>query len=107
MLRARGVQTLLVCGVTTEVCVHTTIREASDRGFICVCVTDCCASYVDEYHAMGLEMISAHDGLFGYVCGSAKLNRSIRRCVASRGKTDMLRSRSFAAQIFQAPSGRL
>lgn len=86
MLRARGVQTLLVCGETTEVCVRTTISEANDRGFFSVCVTDCCASYVDEYHAMGLEMISEHDGLFGYVRGSAKLIEAFDGVLHQEGK---------------------
>ena len=45
MLRNRGIETLLVCGVTTEVCVHTTVREANDRGYRCIVVGDCCGSY--------------------------------------------------------------
>jgi nicotinamidase-related amidase len=48
ILSNRGVDTLLVCGVTTEVCVHTTVREANDRGFRCVVLADCCASYFPE-----------------------------------------------------------
>lgn len=73
ILRARQITTLLVCGVTTEVCVHTTIREANDRGFFCICVSDCCASYFDEFHSMALKMITAQGGIFGYVCDSTKL----------------------------------
>jgi nicotinamidase-related amidase len=73
ILRARGITTLLVCGVTTEVCVHTTIREANDRGYFCLCVSDCCGSYFDEFHASALRMISAQGGIFGYVCESGKL----------------------------------
>ena len=45
MLKNRGIDTLLVCGVTTEVCVNTTVREANDRGFRCIVLSDCCASY--------------------------------------------------------------
>jgi len=45
MLKNRGIETLLVCGVTTEVCVNTTVREANDRGFRCIVLSDCCASY--------------------------------------------------------------
>ena len=73
ILRAKGITTLLVCGVTTEVCVHTTIREANDRGFFCICVADCCASYFDEFHDMAIKMISAQGGIFGYVCDSTTL----------------------------------
>jgi biuret amidohydrolase len=71
MLRNRGIETLLVCGVTTEVCVHTTVREANDRGFRCIVLADCCASYFPEFHDMGLKMIKAQGGIFGYVSASA------------------------------------
>jgi nicotinamidase-related amidase len=67
MLRNRGVDTLIVCGVTTEVCVHTTIREANDRGYRCVALADACASYFPEFHRVGLEMIKAQGGIFGWV----------------------------------------
>lgn len=71
ILRNRGVDTLAVCGVTTEVCVHTTIREANDRGYRCVALGDCCASYFPDFHRVGLEMIKAQGGIFGWVSGSA------------------------------------
>ena len=71
MLRNRGVETLLVAGVTTEVCVHTTVREANDRGYRCVVLADCCASYFPEFHAAGLAMIKAQGGIFGWVSTSA------------------------------------
>jgi nicotinamidase-related amidase len=67
MLRNRGVETLLVCGVTTEVCVNTTVREANDRGFRCIVLADCCASYFPEFHEAGLKMIKAQGGIFGSV----------------------------------------
>ena len=70
MLKNRGIDTLLVCGVTTEVCVNTTVREANDRGFRCVVLADCCASYFPEFHDMGLKMIKAQGGIFGSVSGS-------------------------------------
>ncbi len=50
MLRNRGIDTLFVAGVTTEVCVNTTVREANDRGFRCIVLSDCCASYFPEFH---------------------------------------------------------
>ncbi|MDB5654023.1 MAG: Isochorismatase, partial [Tardiphaga sp.] len=54
-LKARGIDTLLVCGVTTEVCVNTTVREANNRGYRCVVLADGCASYFPEFHEMGLK----------------------------------------------------
>jgi len=71
MLKNRGIETLLVCGVTTEVCVNTTVREANDRGFRCIVLSDCCASYFPEFHDMGLKMIKAQGGIFGSVSASA------------------------------------
>jgi nicotinamidase-related amidase len=71
MLKNRGIETLLVCGVTTEVCVNTTVREANDRGFRCIVLSDCCASYFPEFHDMGLRMIKAQGGIFGSVSASA------------------------------------
>ncbi len=70
VLRVRGIETLLVCGVTTEVCVHTTVREANDRGYRAVVLGDCCASYFPEFHEVGLRMIAAQGGIFGWVSSS-------------------------------------
>jgi len=71
LLRNRQVDTLLVCGVTTEVCVHTTVREANDRGLRCVVIGDCCGSYFPEFHTVGLRMVAAQGGIFGWVAQSA------------------------------------
>ncbi|MBO0740444.1 MAG: cysteine hydrolase [Hyphomicrobiaceae bacterium] len=73
MLRNRGVENLLVCGVTTEVCVNTTVREANDRGYRCIVLADCCASYFPEFHEAGLAMIKAQGGIFGWVSGSRRV----------------------------------
>lgn len=73
MLTYRGIDTLFICGVTTEVCVHTTVREANDRGFRCVVLADCCASYFPEFHEVGLRMIAAQGGIFGWVSDSRKV----------------------------------
>lgn len=67
ILTTRGIDTLLVCGVTTEVCVHTSIREGNDRGYRCVALADCCASYFPAFHEAGLQMIAAQGGIFGWV----------------------------------------
>jgi biuret amidohydrolase len=73
MLKNRSIETLLVCGVTTEVCVNTTVREANDRGFRCIVLADCCGSYFPEFHAAGLAMIKAQGGIFGWVSDSKPL----------------------------------
>ncbi len=70
ILKQRKIETLLVCGVTTEVCVNTTVREANDRGWRCVVLGDCCASYFPEFHAAGLAMIKAQGAIFGWVTNS-------------------------------------
>jgi nicotinamidase-related amidase len=73
LLRNRGVERLIVTGVTTEVCVHTTVREANDRGFECLVLSDCVASYFPEFHEVGLRMIAAQGGIFGWVASSSAL----------------------------------
>jgi len=77
MLRNRSIDTLFVCGVTTEVCVNTTVREANDRGFRCVVLSDCCGSYFPEFHTAGLAMIKAQGGIFGSVTASQPLLNSL------------------------------
>src|ERR1700751_4942375 len=71
VLKKHSIENLLVCGVTTEVCVNTTVREANDRGYRCVVLSDGCASYFPEFHEMGLKMIKAQGGIFGWVADSA------------------------------------
>lgn len=73
LLRARGIEHLLVAGVTTEVCVQTTVREANDRGFRCLVLEDCVASYFPEFHRVTLEMIAAQGGIVGWVGTSTDL----------------------------------
>jgi nicotinamidase-related amidase len=70
ILSDRGIKTLVVCGVTLEVCVHTTVREANDRGYECVVLSDCVASYFPEFQRVGLEMIKAQGAIFGWVSDS-------------------------------------
>ena len=82
ILRNRGITTLLVAGVTTEVCVNTTVREANDRGFRCIVIGDACASYFPEFHAAGLAMIKAQGGIFGWVSDSAALVAAFGRIAA-------------------------
>lgn len=72
MLRHRGIEALLVAGVTTEVCVHTTVREANDRGFRCAVLGDACASYFPAFHDAALAMVSAQGGIFGWVTDTGR-----------------------------------
>lgn len=73
ILRSRGIDRLIVTGVTTEVCVHTTVREANDRGFDSLVLSDGTASYFPDFHAAALAMIKAQGGIFGWVAPSAAL----------------------------------
>ena len=70
ILKNRGIAQLIVCGVTTEVCVNTSVREANDRGYDCLVIEDCCGSYFPEFQEMGLRMIKAQGGIFGWVAPS-------------------------------------
>lgn len=73
VLRRQSITTLIICGVTTEVCVHSTVREANDRGYRVIVPGDCCGSYFPEFHTMALKMISAQGGIFGYVTTASAL----------------------------------
>jgi nicotinamidase-related amidase len=73
VLDKSGIVSLLVTGVTTEVCVHTTVREANDRGYECLVLADCVGSYFPEFQRVGLQMIAAQGGIFGWVAESPEL----------------------------------
>jgi len=73
ILRNSGTKTLIVCGVTTEVCVNTTVREANDRGFECVVLSDCVGSYFPEFQKAALDMVKAQGGIFGWVSDSRRV----------------------------------
>src|SRR5476649_2659049 len=77
ILQNQGVQQLVVTGVTTEVCVNTTVREANDRGYDCLVPEDCVGSYFPEFQEMGLKMIKAQGGIFGWVTNSAEILKVI------------------------------
>lgn len=66
VLRARGISHLLVCGVTTEVCVQTTMREANDRGYECLLVGDATESYFPDFKAATLAMVRAQGAIIGW-----------------------------------------
>ena len=86
VLETYGIENLLVCGVTTEVCVNTTVREANDRGYRCVVVSDGCASYFPDFHEMGLKMIKAQGGIFGWVTDSAAVRKAMQTETSSNLK---------------------
>jgi nicotinamidase-related amidase len=73
ILRARGITHLVVTGVTTEVCVQSTVREANDRGFESVVLSDCTGSYFPEFHESALAMFQAQGAIVGWVSTSAQL----------------------------------
>jgi nicotinamidase-related amidase len=73
ILRARGITHLVVTGVTTEVCVQSTVREANDRGFESLILSDCTGSYFPEFHESALAMFQAQGAIVGWVSTSADL----------------------------------
>ncbi len=77
ILHKRGITQLVLAGVTTEVCVHTTMREANDRGFECLLLEDGTASYFPDFHKAALEMACAQGGIFGWVAPSQEVVKAL------------------------------
>jgi len=73
ILQNLGITQLVVTGVTTEVCVNTTVREANDRGYNCLVPSDCVGSYFTDFQEWGLKMIKAQGGIFGWVTDSSEI----------------------------------
>ena len=73
ILRQRGIRNLVLTGITTDVCVHTTMREANDRGYECLILGDCCAATDAGNHAAALKMVTMQNGVFGAVSTSRAL----------------------------------
>ncbi len=73
VLRTGGISNLILTGITTDVCVHTTMRDANDRGFECLLVADCCGATDHGNHLAALQMVKMQGGVFGSVANSAQL----------------------------------
>lgn len=80
-LKTLAVDTLVIGGVTSEVCVQSTIREATDRGYRCIAVEDCCASYFPAMHQTSMRMITSQGGIFGWVTQSPVIHQALQQLV--------------------------
>ncbi len=79
ILRTKGIESLIVCGVTTHVCVSTTIREANDRGFDCLLLSDCSAAFDKADHEATVKSIHQQGGIFGWASTSDKVIEALAK----------------------------
>jgi biuret amidohydrolase len=84
LLQAQNITHLIVTGVTTEVCVQTTLREANDRGYECLLVEDCTESYFPEFKQATLEMVRAQGGIVGWTAPAIAVMEGIAAVAPTR-----------------------
>jgi nicotinamidase-related amidase len=77
LLAARGIDHLIVTGVTTQCCVQSTLREAVDRGYFCLTVADACAAFEPAHHAATIDVIQSEDHLFGWIADTDEVLRGL------------------------------
>lgn len=82
-LQEQGITHLIITGVTTEVCVQTTMREANDRGYECLLVEDCTESYFPEFKRATLDMVRAQGGIVGWTAPAAAVIDGINQAIAT------------------------
>ncbi|TLS49289.1 cysteine hydrolase [Paenibacillus antri] len=79
VLKNRGITHLILTGITTDVCVHTTMREANDRGYECLILEDCTGATDEGNHRAALKMVTMQGGVFGSVASSASVLKALER----------------------------
>ncbi|KAB8301669.1 hypothetical protein EYC80_003504 [Monilinia laxa] len=99
MLNIRGIKNLIICGVTTDVCVTSTMREANDNNFDCVLVEDACAAGVDEYHKSAVESITEEGGIFGAVTTLKDVLEKLGMIMDRRLSIDIVNSETYPPSI--------
>ena len=77
-MRQRGIANIILTGITTDVCVHTTMREANDRGYECLILEDCCGATDPGNHTAAIKMVKMQNGVFGSVSSSAALLETLQ-----------------------------
>lgn len=83
LLKTRGIKNLIITGITTDVCVHTTMREANDRGYECVVLEDCTGATDAENHRAALNMVFMQGGIFGAVTDSRAVIETLSSYIPS------------------------